>query len=177
MSAAKIMHWTKKDWRLILSTVKSSISTDSYAKFRIWCHKSELHNSNQTGRIIYPMIMTAEKAIFQEKNTPMYKCKLVKDLQDNLGFKAVFYVECTSIARFIDSMLKRVKEVIKNKGLCDLLSFKKMSSYNALLLAAGLSKILDLPVLTQEEATQKPGFSHQIINVDALHKINLVGGN
>jgi hypothetical protein len=35
--------------------------------------------------VVYPMVMVAEEAIFQEDNAPIHKSKPVKELKDNLG--------------------------------------------------------------------------------------------
>jgi transposase len=41
-------NWTKKDWRRVLWTDESTISTDSSGKIRVWCHRDELYNPDCT---------------------------------------------------------------------------------------------------------------------------------
>ncbi|CAG8587175.1 11704_t:CDS:2 [Ambispora gerdemannii] len=96
----------------VLWTDESSISTDSYEKVRVWCHKDELYDpiahkqplkvvenllwsgdvekyGNIILDVIYPMVMVAEEAIFQEDNAPIHKSKPVKELKDNLGINRI----------------------------------------------------------------------------------------
>jgi DDE superfamily endonuclease/Transposase/Helix-turn-helix domain len=41
-------NWTKEQWRRVLWTDESSISTDSNGKIRVWCRKDELYNPDCT---------------------------------------------------------------------------------------------------------------------------------
>ncbi|CAG8658601.1 10950_t:CDS:2 [Ambispora gerdemannii] len=84
--------------------------------------------------VIYPMVMIAEEAIFQEENAPIHKSKPVKELKDDLGInrdpqteadleEAVFSAWNTitfeKILHFIDSVPERINEGIEKKWTCN----------------------------------------------------------
>ncbi|KAG9288771.1 hypothetical protein G9A89_023068 [Geosiphon pyriformis] len=49
------------------------------------CYTVKMRQKLRPSLNVYSMVMTAEKAIFQEYNAPIHKCEFVKALQNDFG--------------------------------------------------------------------------------------------